>query len=132
VEGSLGCPGLGKKDVLAVWDRLQSKSEKAMYNLVDDAWGKFVVNPEKITVPFLVMAGENELNGEGIRQAHEFYDKLGNSVKEKRIITTKECGEAHCQLNNFPLARQIIFDWIEDRMKDVHEADTEINRAANL
>jgi hypothetical protein len=54
-----------------------------MYNLVDDAWGKFVVNPEKITVPFLVMAGENELNGEGIRQAHEFYDKLGNSVKEK-------------------------------------------------
>lgn len=67
--------------------------------------------------PFLIMAGENELGGEGIRQAHEFYEKLGSSVKEKRIITTEECGEAHCQLNNFPLAQQVMFDWIEDRMK---------------
>lgn len=25
-----------------------------------------------------------------------------------------ECGEAHCQLNNCPLARQIVFDWIDD------------------
>ena len=92
--------------------------KKAMNELVDGAWGRFVANPEKITVPFLVMAGENELGGEGIRQAHEFYDRLGSRVKEKRIITEEECGEAHCQLNNFPLARQIMFDWIEDRMKD--------------
>jgi len=24
----------------------------------------------------------------------------------------------HCQLDNFPLARQIVFDWIEDRMRE--------------
>jgi|GEM_PF-5583498 len=99
--------------------------KQAMYDLVDGAWGKLVVNPEGITVPFFVLAGENELGGEGIRQAHEFYDRLGSSIKEKRIVTEEECGEAHCQLNNFPLARQIMFDWIEDRMKDVHEADTD-------
>ena len=77
-------------------------------------WGKFRVEPEKIQVPFLVLAGENELGGEGIRQAHEFYDRLGSEIKNKRIVKEEECGEAHCQLNNFPLARQIMFDWIED------------------
>ncbi len=89
----------------------------AVHELVDEVWGKFVVEPEKIQVPFLVMAGENELGGEGIRQAHEFYDRLGSHKKEKRIVTEYECGEAHCQLNNFPLARQIMFDWIEDIRK---------------
>lgn len=88
--------------------------KKSLEKLVDDAWGQFVVEPEKIKVPFLVMAGENELNEEGIRQAHEFYDRLGSKTKSKRIITEEECGEAHCQLNNFPLSRQIMFDWIED------------------
>ena len=53
------------------------------------------------------MAGENELGEEGIRQAHEFYSRLGSKIKEKRIVTEYECGEAHCQLNNFPLARQM-------------------------
>jgi len=86
----------------------------AMQELVDEVWGKFVVEPESIEVPFFVMAGENELGGEGIRQAHEFYDRLGSQIKAKRIVTEYECGEAHCQLNNFPLARQIMFDWIED------------------
>lgn len=86
----------------------------AMQELVDEVWGKFVVKPEGIKVPFFVMAGENELGGEGIRQAHEFYDRLGSQIKAKRIVTEYECGEAHCQLNNFPLARQIMFDWIED------------------
>jgi alpha-beta hydrolase superfamily lysophospholipase len=88
--------------------------KKALEELVDDTWGKLVVEPEKIKVPFLVLAGENELGGEGIRQAHEFYDRLGSINKKKRIVTEEECGEAHCQLNNFPLARQIMFDWVED------------------
>lgn len=82
--------------------------------LVDGVWGKFIADPTEATVPFLVMAGENELGSEGIRQAHEFYDRLGSTVKGKRIITAAEGGAAHCQLDNFPLARQIVFDWIED------------------
>ncbi len=86
----------------------------ALQELVDGVWGKYVVEPEAIKTPFLVMAGENELGGEGIRQAQEFYERLGSDYKTKRIVTEHECGEAHCQLNNFPLARQIVFDWIED------------------
>lgn len=88
--------------------------KEAVRTLVDDVWGQFVVEPEKISVPFLMLAGENELGGEGIRQAYEFYDRLKSKVKQKRIVTKYECGEAHCQLNNFPIARQIMFDWIED------------------
>ena len=87
----------------------------AMYQLVDDAWDQFVVEPEKIKSPFMVMAGEHELGGEGIRQAHQFYDRLGSEDKQKRIVTEAECGQAHCQLNNFPLARQIMFDWLESQ-----------------
>lgn len=52
--------------------------KKALEELVDGVWGKFVVEPEKIRAPFLVLAGENELGGEGIRQAYEFYDRLGS------------------------------------------------------
>ena len=92
--------------------------KKALEILVDDVWGKFAVEPESIKVPFLVLAGENELGGEGIRQAHEFYDRLSSKVKKKRIVTEEECGQAHCQLNNFPLARQIVFDFFEDIRKE--------------
>lgn len=106
--------GWGKRMCWQYGVDFRENLKAAMQELVDEVWGKFVVEPEKIQVPFLVMAGENELGGEGIRQAHEFYDRLGNKIKEKRIVTEYECGEAHCQLNNFPLSRQIMFDWIED------------------
>jgi hypothetical protein len=89
----------------------------ALQTLVDDVWGKFIVDPSKITVPFLTLAGEKELGEEGIRQAHEFHQKIQNPICEKRITTEAEGASAHCQLDNFPLARQIVFDWIEDLMK---------------
>ncbi|UCF97333.1 MAG: prolyl oligopeptidase family serine peptidase [Spirochaetaceae bacterium] len=95
----------------------RSDLKKALEVLVDRVWGSFTVEPEKINRPFLTLAGENELGGEGIRQALEFHDRVGSEVKEKRIVTVSEGGEAHCQLNNFPLARQIVFDWIEDIRK---------------
>ena len=37
---------------------------------------------------------------------------------ELRVTTAVEGAGAHCQLDNFPLARQIVFDWIEDRMRE--------------
>lgn len=113
--------GWGKRMCWQYGVDFRENLKAAMQELVDEVWGKFVVEPEKIQVPFLVMAGENELGGEGIRQAHEFYERLGSKIKEKRIVTEYECGEAHCQLNNFPLARQIMFDWIEDirRLKEL-------------
>lgn len=89
----------------------------AMQILVDDVWGQFVVDPSKINVPFLTMAGEKELAKEGIRQAHEFHQKIQNPISEKRITTEVEGASAHCQLDNFPLARQIVFDWIEKLLR---------------
>lgn len=38
------------------------------------------------------MAGENGLGREGIRHAHEFYDRLSSEIK-KRIFTEEECGK---------------------------------------
>ena len=90
----------------------------ALEELVDGVWGRFVVDPSQITVPFLSMAGENELGHEGIRQAKEFHKRNRSSAKELRITTAVEGAGAHCQLDNFPLARQIVFDWIEDRMRE--------------
>jgi esterase/lipase len=94
------------------------KLKTALEELVDDVWGRFVVDPSSISVPFLTMAGENELGHEGIRQAKEFHETCGSRAKELRITTAAEGAGAHCQLDNFPLARQIVFDWIEDRMHE--------------
>ena len=99
----------------------------AIDKLVDEAWAQLRVEPEQIEVPFLVMAGENELGGEGIRQAHEFFDRLSSRIKHKRIVTEAERGAAHCQLDNFPLARQIMFDWLED-IRNQQSAKTGSNR----
>ena len=91
--------------------------ETALQELVDGVWGRFVVDPARITVPFLTMAGENELGHEGIRQAREFHRRNRSAEKDVRITTALEGAGAHCQLDNFPLARQTVFDWIEDRMR---------------
>lgn len=90
----------------------------ALEELVDGVWGRFVVDPSQISVPFLTMAGENELGHEGIRQAKAFHEASRSRAKELRITTAAEGAGAHCQLDNFPLARQIVFDWIEDRMRE--------------
>ena len=94
------------------------KLRTALEELVDGVWGRFVVDPSSISVPFLTMAGENELGHEGIRQAKAFHMQNGSPAKQLRITTAVEGAGAHCQLDNFPLARQIVFDWIEDRMRE--------------
>jgi len=92
--------------------------KEALEELVDGVWGRFVVDPSSISVPFLTMAGENELGHEGIRQAQAFHMRNGSSAKQLRITTAVEGAGAHCQLDNFPLARQVVFDWIEDRKRE--------------
>jgi hypothetical protein len=89
----------------------------ALEELVDDVRGEFVVDPARITVPFLILAGEKELGQEVIRQAHEFYQLVQSPMSEKRITTQAEVASAHCQLDNFPLARQIVFNWIDGLLR---------------
>ena len=55
----------------------KQKLKTALEELVDGVWARFVVDPSSISVPFLTMAGENELGHEGIRQAKEFHEKCG-------------------------------------------------------
>jgi pimeloyl-ACP methyl ester carboxylesterase len=95
----------------------------ALEELVDGVWGRCVVDPSSISVPFLTMAGENELGHEGIRQAKAFHMQNGSPAKQLRITKAVEGAGAHCQLDNFPLARQIVFDWIEDRMRERNQSD---------
>ena len=87
--------------------------KSAINLLVNDVWASFETNPEAVTSPFLTLVGENELGGEGLRQAREFHSRIAATGKAERITTFAEGAESHCQLNNFPLARQIVFDWFE-------------------
>lgn len=83
--------------------------------LVEEIWAKrFVVDPSKITCPFLTLAGENELGEEAVRQANEFDRLLASKNRAKRITVQSEGGESHCQLNNFGLQHQISFDWFDE------------------
>ena len=94
----------------------------ALEELVDGVWGRFVADPSKVSAPFLTMAGENELGHEGIRQAKAFHAGIRSRAKALRITTAVEGAGAHCQLDNFPLARQVVFDWIDDRMRSARAA----------
>ena len=97
--------------------------KRAVEQLVDEVWGTFQTDPESVRVPFLTLAGENELGGEGLRQAREFHRRVPSEAKAERITTFSEGAEAHCQLNNFPLAREIVFDWFEDHLSSSRKGE---------
>ena len=92
----------------------QGTPKENVARLVDEVWGSFQVDPTKITCPFLDMYSENELGGEGTRQAREFYKLLGSEIKVLRTTTEEEGAEAHCQLNNFGLQHQISYDFLDE------------------
>ncbi len=58
------------------------------------------------------MVGEGE-SEEQMTQAREFYDAL-KCPKELRIFTAPDGADAHCQINNLSLMRQVVFDWLDD------------------
>ncbi len=94
----------------------RSSLKQSVGKLLDEVWGTFTTSPEAVRVPFLTLVGENELGGEGLKQAREFHARIQVDSKVERVTTLAEGAEAHCQLNNFPLARQIVFDWFEDHL----------------
>jgi pimeloyl-ACP methyl ester carboxylesterase len=68
----------------------------------------------KITCPYFNLGGQGE--GQLAVVGQQFYDKL-TCPKAQHIITTKEGGETHCQVNNESLGHQIMFDWLDDVFK---------------
>lgn len=67
----------------------------------------------QITCPMLCMIGTGE-SDEAMTQAREFYDQLAVEEKEWRLFTEEEGADAHCQVNNFSLMHQVLFDWLDD------------------
>lgn len=83
----------------------------------DEAMEKIVrhclVDKEKITCNCLFLVGANEA-GELIRQTNELYEHVrANPKNSLRRFRPEEGGDAHCQVNNLPLAQVEIFDWLE-------------------
>ena len=66
-----------------------------------------------IDCPVLCLAGEGD-PAEAIRQHHVAFDRLRSPRKAQRIFTIEEGADAHCQINNFPLLHQVVFDWLDD------------------
>ncbi len=105
--------------------------KRAVEKLLDGVWTTFTTDPGSLRVPFFTLVGENELGGEGFRQAREFHARVTAAGKMERVTTLAEGAEAHCQLNNFPVARHLVFDWFEDALSRMSERD-EANTAGLL
>jgi pimeloyl-ACP methyl ester carboxylesterase len=66
-----------------------------------------------IDCPTLCLAGEGDLP-EVLRQHRVAFEQLRSPRKAQRSFTIEDGAEAHCQINNFPLLHQVVFDWLED------------------
>ena len=71
---------------------------------------------KNITCPTLVLASEGE--GEAfLTQSKLFYNNITSKKKKIKIFTKKEGASAHCQIDNFTLARKTIYDWLDEIFK---------------
>lgn len=68
---------------------------------------------KNITCPTLVLASEEE-GQEFIQQARQFYENIASTHKKINIFSVDESAGAHCQMNNFTLMNQTVFDWLDD------------------
>jgi fermentation-respiration switch protein FrsA (DUF1100 family) len=69
---------------------------------------------DRIAVPFLVVHGAHDRQI-SIKYAHELYEDLGNSLRrELKIFTEREGGVEHCSIDNMPVVRDYICDWIDE------------------
>jgi len=75
----------------------------------------FTFDPEKITVPALLIVGEGEIKSQEVqRQQAVIMRGLSNPMK-KMVITPAEEGAAnHCIMENRSLVGQVLFDWLDE------------------
>ena len=71
------------------------------------------VDVNAIECPMLCLAGEGD-PPDALVQTREVYERLEHPKKAIRIFTAEEGAEAHTHVNNFPLLRQVIFDWLDE------------------
>jgi len=69
---------------------------------------------EKITVPFLVVHGENDRQIP-LEYAHRSYDQAVNAAsRQLRIFTREEGGAEHIGLDDLPKVSSYVADWVSD------------------
>jgi pimeloyl-ACP methyl ester carboxylesterase len=79
------------------------------------AFQDWVVDVEKVSCPVLCMVGEGE--HESFQwQARTTYERLTAPGKKLRVFALHEGADAHTQANNFPLATQVVFDWLDEML----------------
>ena len=66
-----------------------------------------------INCPTLALASEEE-GKEFINQAKQFYENIASTNKKLYIFSVDEGAGAHCQMNNFTLMSQVIYDWLDE------------------
>lgn len=75
-----------------------------------------VDNLADIRCPALALAGDGE-GEETLRQVETFATSISGPVT-KRIFTTAEGADMHCQVGNLPLANAVIYDWLDELFAD--------------
>jgi len=74
---------------------------------------------DRVRVPFLVIHGEHDRQIP-LTYAHQTYDDLVNSPKrELKIFTDREGGVEHCSIDNMPIVRDYICDWIDETVREL-------------
>lgn len=74
---------------------------------------------DRIRVPLLVVHGEHDRQIP-LQYAHDLFDDLVNSPKrELKIFTDREGGVEHCSVDNMPLVRDYICDWITETVNEL-------------
>ena len=71
------------------------------------------VDVSLIDCPTLCLVGEGD-PPDALRQHRVAFEQLRSPRKAQRVFTIEEGAEAHCQVNNFPLLHQVVFDWLDD------------------
>jgi pimeloyl-ACP methyl ester carboxylesterase len=74
---------------------------------------------DRIRVPFLVVHGEHDRQIP-VCYAHSLFGDLINSPKrELKIFTDRDGGVEHCGIDNIPVVRDFICDWIDETVTEL-------------
>ena len=67
---------------------------------------------QNIRCPSLACAGEGE--GPITMELFESFSRNVSGPVTKRVFTTAEGADTHCQLGNLPLSNAVIYDWLDE------------------
>jgi len=77
---------------------------------------------DRVRVPFLIVHGERDRQI-AVDNAHQLYRDLVNAPRrDLKIFTEREGGVEHCSVDNIPLVRDYICDWIEETVASITSA----------